>query len=59
VCEVGVGLRSAGTSPAEAKGPCRCPLIYAPVQCDNGKVYQNQCEADCHNGQNCVPTGEL
>jgi hypothetical protein len=34
--------------------PCRCPLIYAPVLCDNGK-YSNQCLADCHHGKNCVP----
>ena len=47
------------TSTAEAGGPCRCPLIYAPVQCDHGKVYPNQCVADCHNAKNCVPTGEL
>ena len=40
-------------------GPCRCPLIYAPVQCDHGKTYPNQCVADCHNAKNCVPTGEL
>jgi hypothetical protein len=38
---------------------CRCPLIYAPVQCDHGKVYPNQCEADCHHAKNCVPTGIL
>jgi hypothetical protein len=42
---------------AEAKGPCRCPKIYAPVECDNGKVYPNQCVADCRNGKNCVPIG--
>jgi hypothetical protein len=40
---------------AQAGGPCRCPLIYAPVQCDHGKVYPNQCAADCHNAKNCVP----
>jgi hypothetical protein len=40
-------------------GPCRCPLIYAPVQCDNGKVFSNQCFADCRNAKNCVPTGGI
>ena len=40
-------------------GPCRCPLIYAPVICDHGKTYPNPCVADCHHAQNCVPTGEL
>jgi len=39
--------------------PCRCPMIYAPVQCDNGKVYPNQCVADCRHAKNCVPTGGL
>ena len=38
-------------------GACRCPLIYAPVICDHGKTYPNQCVADCHNAKNCVPTG--
>lgn len=36
---------------------CRCPLIYAPVICDHGRTYSNQCLADCHHAQNCVPTG--
>ena len=40
-------------------GACRCPLIYAPVICDHGKTYPNQCVADCHNAKNCVPTGGL
>jgi hypothetical protein len=37
--------------------PCRCPLLYAPVKCDNGKTYSNQCFADCHHAKNCVPIG--
>lgn len=32
-----------------------CPLIYAPVICDGGKIYPNQCEADQHHAKNCVP----
>ena len=36
-------------------GPC--PKIYAPVVCDNGKTYPNQCVADRHNAQNCEPVG--
>lgn len=36
---------------------CLCPLIYAPVACDHGKTYPNQCVANCHNAKNCVPTG--
>jgi hypothetical protein len=35
----------------------RCPLIYAPVICDHGKIYPNQCEADAHHAKNCVPYG--
>ncbi|MCI0655609.1 MAG: hypothetical protein L0170_00880 [Acidobacteria bacterium] len=35
----------------------RCPLIYAPVICDNGKTYPNQCVADQHHAKNCVPAG--
>lgn len=42
---------------AEARGPCICPKIYAPVECDNGKVYSNQCVADCRHAKNCVPVG--
>jgi hypothetical protein len=34
-----------------------CPLIYAPVICDHGKIYPNQCEADQHHATNCVPYG--
>jgi hypothetical protein len=36
---------------------CRCPLIYAPVVCDNGKTYPNQCVANCHHAKGCVPSG--
>jgi len=42
-------------APVEAKGPCICPQIYAPVVCDNGKTYPNPCVAECRNGRNCVP----
>jgi hypothetical protein len=45
-------------SDAQAAGPCRCPLLYAPVKCDNGKTYPNLCVANCHNAKNCVPTGD-
>jgi len=44
---------------AEAGGGSVCPKIYAPVICDNGKTYPNQCEADRHHAKNCVPTGEI
>jgi hypothetical protein len=35
----------------------KCPLIYAPVICDGGKIYPNQCVADQHHAKNCVPYG--
>jgi len=50
---------AASFTQVEAKGPCRCPLIYAPVQCDNGKIFANQCLADCRNAKNCVPIGAI
>ena len=40
-----------------AEGPC--PKIYAPVVCDNGKTYPNQCVADRHHAQNCELVGLL
>jgi hypothetical protein len=51
-----VALDSKSSALAEAAA-CRCPLVYAPVQCDKGKVYPNQCVADCHHATNCVPIG--
>ena len=53
-----VGIAAVVPPPVQA-GPCFCPLVYAPVICDNGKTYPNQCVADCHNAKNCVPTGGL
>lgn len=43
--------------PEAQAGACRCPLIYAPVVCDHGRTYPNQCVADCKNARNCVPAG--
>ncbi len=37
-------------------GGCFCPMVYAPVQCDQG-VFSNQCVANCRNATNCVPIG--
>jgi hypothetical protein len=58
-----VGGIQIGKGPAPQAGKlapqteARCPLIYAPVQCDHGKVYPNQCVADQHHAKNCVPIG--
>jgi hypothetical protein len=43
--------------PIAQAGPPVCPLIYAPVICDGGKIYPNQCVADRHHAKNCVPYG--
>ncbi len=37
--------------------PAPCPKIYAPVICDGGKIFPNQCEADKKHAKNCVPLG--
>lgn len=51
-------LRDQPTIEAKAKGGGnKCPKIYAPVICDGGKVYPNQCVADRRNARNCVPCG--
>ena len=58
---VGLGvatLMATTATPAEA-ARCICPKIYAPVVCDKGKTYPNQCVADCRHAKNCVPTGTL
>ena len=54
-----MGYGTLAVSTAFAIPGCRCPEIYAPVTCDNGKTYPNQCFADCHHAKNCVPSGGL
>jgi len=44
--------------PVEARA-CLCPDIVAPVLCDNGVTYINQCRANCAHAKNCVPTGDI
>jgi hypothetical protein len=34
-----------------------CPLIYAPVTCNNGVTYSNQCFADAACAKGCHPAG--
>jgi hypothetical protein len=55
---VAFGVASVLVTPVEA-ARCVCPKIYAPVVCDKGKVYPNQCVADCRHAKNCVPTGSI
>ena len=38
-------------------GPAPCPKIYAPVICDRGRIFPNQCEADKKHAKNCEPLG--
>ena len=45
-----------GTSVQTARATF-CPDIYAPVKCNGGKVYVNQCQACCAGATNCVPLG--
>jgi hypothetical protein len=53
-----IGIAAVVPPPAEA-GPCFCPLVYAPVICDNGKTYPNIWCAQCKHARNCVPTGDI
>ncbi len=58
VAAIGFGLLAASTEAQARKGsPCICPKIYAPVVCKGGKVFSNQCVADCRNAKDCVPLG--
>lgn len=55
---LGLGL-TALSSDAQAfpfPGPITpCPFIYAPVVCDDGNVYTNQCFADSAGATGCIP----
>jgi len=55
VAALAVGAFSIFTE-ARAAG-CVCPMIYAPVVCDNGRTYTNGCYAACAHAKHCVPTG--
>ena len=43
-------------SVAEA-GSCKCPTIWDPVICNDGKVYSNACMARCYGARGCTPYG--
>lgn len=47
---------SGGGCPRPRLG-CICYELYAPVTCDGGCTYSNQCFASCAGATNCVPSG--
>jgi hypothetical protein len=49
-----VTLLATTSTPAMAKCGI-CPLYCIPIHCDNGKVYCNQCLADCAHAGHCTP----
>lgn len=59
VAAPGAGFASpvAASPSPETAAPRVCPEIYAPVTCDNGRTYVNQCYADRAHAKNCVPAG--
>lgn len=36
-----------------------CPLIYAPVTCNNGVTYSNQCFANADCAKGCRPANVI
>jgi hypothetical protein len=42
---------------ATAGKACNCPQIVDQVQCSNGKIYTNQCFANCDHARDCVRIG--
>lgn len=36
-----------------------CPLIFAPVTCNDGVTYSNQCFADAACAKGCRPANQL
>jgi len=52
----------AAAVPSEAAPDCKknkdaiCPLIFAPVTCQGGKVYSNACFAAADCAKDCVPS---
>ena len=53
-CAVGLWV-VAMSAPAQAAPRCVCPMVYAPVQCSNGRTYSNLCVANCNRATGCVP----
>jgi len=57
VCLFGLSAMTPGAQATQQKVNAKCPLIYAPVKCDNGKTYTNQCFANAAHATGCVPIG--
>ena len=53
-----MGIAAVVPPVTEARPPCLCPDIVAPVICDNGQTYINSCVATCNHARNCVRTGD-
>lgn len=54
-----VAITSFSNAAGGGGGPQLCPDIYAPVICDGGKIYPNQCYADRQKAKNCRPYGDI
>lgn len=57
VLTVGLAVASASAVAGLPLSPCICPKIFAPVRCDDGREFANQCIADCFGATNCVVVG--
>lgn len=61
----GAGAYAAGSTDAQPAKKCVpnpnaiCPFIYAPVTCNNGQTYSNQCFADAACARGCKPANTL
>jgi hypothetical protein len=51
-------LLGGGNKAGGCDRPKRCPMLWAPVICDDGKVYPNSCYAQKKCATGCVPYEE-
>ena len=62
---LGLALTAAGSVSSSYADQCVpdpnaiCPLIYAPVICNDGVTYSNQCFADAACAKGCRPAGAI
>jgi len=56
---IGIGAMAAFATPTDAAPTsfCVCTDVYAPVICDGGATFTNQCWANCFGATGCVPGG--